>query len=130
SDGGSADTQNASHAFAALGAQEANLDVTDSCGHVGHAVKAITILAPPALGGGRATPDTVGATISRASMTNKVFAVGNLARKVKHGTRFLFTLSEPATVKVTIERALPGRKVGKSCRKPSAKLRSKKACTR
>jgi hypothetical protein len=130
SGGGSADTQNASHAFIAPGAQQASLDVTDSCGHVGHAVKPITILAPPALGGGQATPDTVGATITRASMTNKVFAVGNLARKVKHGTRFLFTLSEPAAVKVTIERAMPGRKVGKSCRKPSAKLRSKKACTR
>ena len=128
--GGSADTQNASHAFAALGAQQASLDVTDSCGHVGHAVKAITILASPALGGGQATADTVGATISHASMTNKVFAVGNLARKVKHGTRFLFSLSEPAAVKVTIERAMPGRKVGKSCRKPSAKLRPKKACTR
>jgi PKD domain-containing protein len=125
SGGGSADTPNTSHAFAALGAQQASLDVTDLCGHVGHAVRAITILAPPAL-----APDTVGATISHASMTNKVFAVGNLARKVKHGTRFLFTLSEPAAVKVTIERAMPGRKVGRSCRKPSAKLRSKKACTR
>jgi hypothetical protein len=127
SGGGSADTQNASHAFAAPGAQQASLDVTDSCGHVGHAVKPITILPPPAFG---PTPDTVGATIRRASMTNKVFAVGNLARKVKHGTRFLFTLSEPAVVKVTIARAMRGRKVGKSCRKPSAKLRSKKACTR
>jgi hypothetical protein len=124
SGGGGAETQNASHAFAAPGAQQASLDVTDSCGHVGHAVRAITILGPPVI------RDTAGATIASASMTNRVFAVGNLARKVKHGTRFLFSLSEPAAVKVTIERAMAGRKVGKSCRKPSAKLRSKKACTR
>jgi hypothetical protein len=130
SDGASANTQNATHAFGALGAQSASLDVTDNCGHVGHATKAISILAPPAIGGGGTVKDRVGATIAGATMTNRVFAVGNLARKVRHGTRFLFKLSEPASVKVAIEQPRRGRRSGGKCRKPSAKLRTKKACMR
>jgi hypothetical protein len=136
SDGGSANTRNTSHTFSVLGAQQANLDVTDLCGNVGHAVKAISVLGTPAItpppgdGPGQTVPDTAGASVSGASMTNRVFAVGNLARRVPHGTRFLFQLSEPAAVKIVIEQPARGRRVGAKCRKPSAKLRRKKACTR
>jgi hypothetical protein len=126
SDGGSATTQSATHTFAAPGTYQASLDVTDACGHVGHAVKTVAVLAaqgPPA-------PDTTGATISDVSMTHRVFAVGSLARKVPHGTRFLFTLSKPAAVKIVIEQPAKGRRVGSKCRRPSAKLRKKRSCTR
>jgi hypothetical protein len=82
-------------------------------------------------GGGQALRDTLGARIAGASMTNKVFAaVGTRGRRVRRGTRFLFTLSEPAAVRVTIEQALAGRRVGTACRRPTAKLRSRKACKR
>jgi hypothetical protein len=33
-------------------------------------------------------------------------------------------------VVITIEKALPGRRVGKSCRKPTKRLRHRKRCTR
>jgi hypothetical protein len=124
SDGGGATTQNATHTFSAPGTYQASLDATDACGHIGHATTAITVV------GGQPPVDKTGATISQVSMTNKVFAVGNLARKIPHGTRFLFTLSKPAAVKIVIEQPAKGRRVGSKCRKPSAKLRKKKSCTR
>jgi hypothetical protein len=50
-------------------------------------------------------------TISKFGMTNKVFAPkgkkkkkGHTSTAVKRGTRFTYTLSEPAKVKITIER--------------------------
>jgi hypothetical protein len=71
-------------------------------------------------------------------MTNTKFAVDPagpaetvvIARKVKLGTSFAYTLSEPARVLFTIEQKLPGRRVGRTCRKPSRKLAHKKACVR
>jgi hypothetical protein len=55
-------------------------------------------------------------------------------RKVRRGTRFRYTLSEAATVTITIERKLKGRRVkrGKKtvCAKPTRKNRRKRRCTR
>jgi hypothetical protein len=128
SDGGSADTQNVTHTFAAPGTYQASLAVTDKCGHVGHSTRSISVavpLGPPA----PPQADTVAPSVSALSVTNKTFGVGKRARKPR-GTHFLFTLSEPAAVKIAIEQAGKGRRVGKQCRKPTAKLRKKKACTR
>jgi hypothetical protein len=67
-------------------------------------------------------------TISEFGTTNRVFApVGGArggkgrpalssARKVKRGTRFTYTLSEPARVTIAIERKASGRKVGGGAR--------------
>jgi hypothetical protein len=41
-----------------------------------------------------------------------------------------YSLSEAATVAFSVERALPGRRSGKSCGKPTTKNAGKKKCTR
>jgi hypothetical protein len=89
-------------------------------------------------GGGGPGPDTTPPAFLAARMTNTKFAVDPagpaetvvIARKVKLGTSFAYTLSEPARVLFTIEQKLPGRRVGRTCRKPSRKLAHKKACVR
>jgi hypothetical protein len=50
--------------------------------------------------------------------------------RYKKGTGFLFALSEPASGVITVQRTLPGRKVGKKCKKPTRKNRKRKKCTR
>ena len=51
-------------------------------------------------------------------------------RKPKVGTRVSYTLSEPATVRFTVERAAKGRRVQGKCRKPTRKNRRRKRCVR
>jgi hypothetical protein len=81
--------------------------------------------------------DTVAPVLAGVSLSRSVFAVGSKgtavsarARRHKRGTTFRFTLSEPATVKIAIKRATPGRRKGKRCVKPTRKLRKAKRCTR
>jgi hypothetical protein len=79
--------------------------------------------------------DTVAPVFSKVSLTNKVFAVGGgntavSAKKTKTGTTFRFNLSEDARVRFVIAQRLPGRRSGKACRKPSAKNRGRRSCTR
>lgn len=75
--------------------------------------------------------------------TNRVFApvarggritAAGRPRRVKRGTRFRYTLSEPARVAITIERRLPGRRVRVGtrtrCVKPTAKNRKARRCRR
>ena len=76
----------------------------------------------------------VAPAISAASMTNRVFAVARAGaaqrRRVKRGTRFLYTLSEAATVRIAIERRAAGRRVRGRCRKPTRRNRGAPRCTR
>jgi len=74
--------------------------------------------------------------------TNRVFApvarggriTAAARRKVKRGTRFRYTLSEPARVTIAIERRLPGRRVRVGtrtrCVKPTEKNRKARRCRR
>jgi hypothetical protein len=72
---------------------------------------------PPAGG----APDTTRPRLSRPRLARRRFAGRTVLR---------FTLSEPATVRLSIERALPGRRVGRSCRAPSRRNRGRRRCTR
>jgi hypothetical protein len=82
-------------------------------------------------GGGR---DAIAPVIGGLRLSNRRFAVGArstpriAARKTKRGTTFRFTLSEPATTRITIARARPGRRQGRRCVKPRKRL--KRACMR
>jgi hypothetical protein len=58
-----------------------------------------------------------------------LFATASAARH-KRGTTFRYTLSEAATVKITIAQRLPGRHHGQRCLAPSRKLHDAKRCTR
>lgn len=70
--------------------------------------------------GPKATPAT------KAKKAKKVKKV----KKAKVGTTIRFTLNTPASVTVAIARRTTGRKVGKTCRKATRKLRKRKACVR
>ena len=80
--------------------------------------------------------DRTAPSISGFSLANRRFRIARGAtpvsarRRVPLGTTFRYSLSEPATVTLTIERPLPGRRVGRSCRKPTRSNRSRRRCTR
>jgi hypothetical protein len=67
------------------------------------------------------------------TITHRVFAPAKAAAPISaraRGTSFRFALSEPASVTISIKRALPGRRVGKRCVKPGAHNRHRRSCTR
>jgi virginiamycin B lyase len=69
-------------------------------------------------------PDTTPPAITAASLSKT---------RIRAGTRsisFRFTLSEPASLKLTLSRAVAGKRRGKSCVKPTRRLRRAKRCTR
>lgn len=82
--------------------------------------------------------DTTGPSVSDYGMSNKAFqagkastpTTGQAAKKAATGTTFRYKLSEPATVKIDLQQLLPGRKKGKACVKPTAKLGKAKKCLR
>jgi extracellular elastinolytic metalloproteinase len=85
-------------------------------------------------------PDTTAPVVRGFSMSRKRFRVGpdrtprvaqrRRRRRAPEGSAFRFSLSEAARVVITIERALPGRAVGRRCRPPSRRLRGRRRCTR
>jgi len=86
-----------------------------------------------------ATPDATKPVLDRFSFSNRRFAVSSRAtalsaaarrKAAPKGTRMRLRLSEKATVRVTISRELTGRRRGKRCVKPTAKLRKAKRCVR
>ncbi|HEX2234383.1 MAG TPA: hypothetical protein VHG69_13570 [Thermoleophilaceae bacterium] len=79
-----------------------------------------------------ACPSNAAPSITGFGITNRVFAPLRLGRRaqVKRGTRFRYTLSEPASVAITIERRLPGRRVGRRCRKATRRNRARRRCAR
>jgi hypothetical protein len=79
------------------------------------------------------------ASLSALSETNSVFVVapsstpktGQTAAKRHHkGTVFSFRLDQPATVKIAIQAPARGRRVHRSCKPDTHKLRHKPRCTR
>jgi hypothetical protein len=85
--------------------------------------------------GAGAVIDRTAPVVGRLRLTRSVFRVGRArtplaAAKHGSGTTLTFTLSEPARVAIAIQRALPGRRVGHACRRPSARLRHRRACVR
>jgi hypothetical protein len=79
--------------------------------------------------------DTSAAVISRFSMTNRRFRVARhptprTARRARRGTAFTFRLSESAAVRISIYRAVPGRRSHQRCRRPTRSLRHRRRCTR
>ena len=88
----------------------------------------------------------LGPTVSGFRLTNRVFAVGrgatriraatvaaarrrSAARRHKQGTAFEFRLSEPARVQIAIAQLYNGRIMGRRCVRPTPKLRRARSCT-
>ncbi|MDQ6848680.1 MAG: cell wall-binding repeat-containing protein [Actinomycetota bacterium] len=88
------------------------------------------------------TSDTTAPGVSSFGLTNNPFTVGGSTptfgtaaakkkgKKHKKGTTFRYTLSEAATVRISISQRLAGRRKGKKCVTPTRKLRKAKKCTR
>jgi PKD repeat protein len=106
---------------------------------VGDRIDFFNVLGPSASPG----TDTLGPRVSRFAFLPRRFRVGPRAtalgaraarrrrsRAAPHGSRLRFTLSEPAGVRILIERARLGRKVGKWCKPPTGRLRKRRPCTR
>ena len=79
-------------------------------------VAAVVDLPRPTIGGDR--PEVTGLRLSR-----KRFRLGR-------STTIRFAISKPATARITFKRALPGRRAGGKCRKPTRRNRARKRCTR
>jgi hypothetical protein len=67
-------------------------------------------------------------TARRFRVSRRATALG--AARVRVGTTIRFRLSERARVRLPVERARAGRRVGRSCRTPTRALRRKRRCTR
>ena len=77
--------------------------------------------------------DTTAPAIATLSLLHTVFSVDkdvSALADTPRGTAFRFTLSEAATVTITIEQRAQGRRVGQQCRKQTAANRKRKACVR
>ena len=106
---GSGPTLSAS--FQTAGTHTVGLTVTDPTGRQGSATQTVTV------------SDVRAPVISELSAR---------PARVRRGrpVNLRFRLSEAASVRVKIQRALPGRRVRGRCRKPSARNRSARRCTR
>jgi hypothetical protein len=82
---------------------------------------------------GGTVEDTLAPVVESFRLTNRKFEVAPgatpVAARAKRGSAFRFSLSEPAAVTIVIERAAPGVKSGKSCVKPSKRVKGRH-CTR
>ena len=89
-------------------------------------------------GNGAAAADRTPPVLSRLRLSPRAFrssgavtaAAARSARRTGRGTKITFTLSERASVVVGILRRTTGRRVGASCRTPTAATRSRARCTR
>ena len=102
------------------------------------------VTAPSSGGGGGSPPPSppppgTMPTVTGYRLTNNPFVVTGsrtpltaTASADRHpkGTTFKYTLSEAATVKIAVSQRLPGRRRGRACVPPSAKLRHARMCTR
>jgi hypothetical protein len=136
-DGGVANGAQVSHAYAAPGRYEVQVTLTDGAANTASATRTIEVAAPAA--------DALAPRVSGYRVSARRFTVGRaatpadaVAAAVPRGTRFAYTLSEAARVRLTIARRERGVRLGRTCRKATrrllAQLRRKKRrvrhCTR
>ncbi len=82
--------------------------------------------------GGGGGPDTTKPVLGALLMSSSVFqaAGSGPAFTARVGTKVSFTLSEPGSVKFTVQRKTRGRRVAGRCRPQTTANRTKPACTR
>jgi hypothetical protein len=79
-------------------------------------------------GGGAEMGQAQGPVISAFKVSPRVLVRSRPARV--RGVSFRYRLSKPAAVRFSFDRARPGRRVGRSCRKPTRAQRGRKSCVR
>jgi hypothetical protein len=87
----------------------------------------------PTGGGGPGGTDGVAPSMTSLAFSNAAFrplrSGGSIAAAAR-GTRVFYQLSEPASVGFRVERAAPGRRVGRRCARPTRSNRARRRCTR
>jgi hypothetical protein len=136
-DGATASGTEATHAFATGGTHTATATATDSAGVT--TVRAATVevttpaqITPPP---GPGTTPAVTLVLDRLAIAPARFRAlasgpGLIAAAAPRGATLSYRVSRTATVRLTAQRLVAGRRVGASCRKPSRKNRRAKRCTR
>jgi uncharacterized delta-60 repeat protein len=128
-DGSTASGPHTTHAYAAPGTYTATLTVRDDYGQTATSSQAVTVNvpAPVPVTSTSQLPVLTGFTI-RPSVFPAATRGGSIARKA--GALVSYTDSVAATTTFTVARAMPGRKRGKSCVKPTRSNAKAKRCTR
>jgi hypothetical protein len=90
---------------------------------------------PPGPPPGSGPPDTLAPGLGRLRVEPRRFRVARPAKRKPRASasrtaKIRFRLSESATVRLRIQRPLPGRRAKGRCRKPTRKLRHARRCTR
>jgi hypothetical protein len=134
-DGDTATGASATHAFATSGTHAAVATATDAYGLTGEATASVDVVTPAPPGPGPML-DTAAPTITRLSLTPPLFRAARKGatlasrKRVPVGTRLGYTLSEPATTTITVERRAVGRRSAKGCVRTTPGNRRARKCTR
>jgi uncharacterized delta-60 repeat protein len=130
-DGGTASGAHVSHTYTAPGTYTATLTVRDDYGQTTTSSQDVTVTAAPVpVPAGPATPALTGLAIRPSAFPAAAKGGSIAARRSKPGAVVGYTNSMAATTTFTVKRAMPGRKRGKSCVKPTKSNRKAKRCTR
>lgn len=120
-----------SHVYAKAGQYTVTLSLTDAQGCGAQQIYTGQSTTCP---GGPSTTTTLSVdtlpVIAKLKVTPKKLLPVGIAKRGKGGTKFRVKLNERAKIQVKIERRLPGRKVGKKCKKPTPGNAAKKKCSR
>ena len=143
-DGTGAFGQSLKHTFSKPGTYTVKLTANDPTGRSAIATKQVAITAAPSKspqsgpggggGAGATVLDRVAPAVRRLSMTNRRFRITRRrtplsARKApKRGSAWRFRLSEAATMRIAVERAAAGRRVGRRCRSTRRTVPRSKRC--
>ena len=136
-DGSTATGVTTSHTYATAGTYQANLTVRDGYGLIASSTQTVIVNPSDGNGGNGTGSDTTAPVFEAARLTNRVFRVNpngapaaNTSAKAPRGTKFVYRLSEAATVTFRIKQRKPGRRVNGRCRKPTRRNRDRPRCVR
>jgi hypothetical protein len=119
---------------AGIADQLGSLDLDGNARLLGSApdIGAYEIVPPPVLPAASGEIQSLALAPKRFRAVNAGEAIFSAKKKAKApiGTSVTYSLSAAATVTFSVERKLPGRKVGKRCVKPTKANREKKRCSR
>jgi hypothetical protein len=117
------------HAYATTGSFDVTVTATDAAANSSTATRATAIAVDP-------NPEFLGrivlanARLRAAARGASATPAQRRRRRAPIGTRVTFRLSEAASVRFTVERARPGKRVGGRCVKPTRRNRKRPRCTR